>query len=134
MKGDLRKILSVVWKKNNLEIGYSGKYIRISVEKMAFDNKYDKLDIDVISEALNEDSCRCTKEARALAETINILDELSDLGYYTSLIYKKRKSLKIKVELGNNLYKFEVLDVDKHDYACFVRKLVKINKDLKKIV
>ena len=133
MKTDLKKILSMVWKRNGLKIGYMNKYIVISVDTMAFDNKNGDLDLDVIAEALDETPCRCTKEARALSETIKVLDDLTGIGYFTTLTYKKRKSLKIKAQLGGDSFEWEVLDVDKHDYSSFVRKLVKINKDMKKI-
>lgn len=134
MKGDLKKILSIIWKGRKLKIGYMNKYLVISVDEFKFDNKNGELDLEEISEMTGESPRRCTREARVFSETIHILDDLTEMGFHTSITYKKKKSLKIKVELGSDSYAYEVIDVDRHSYSCFISKLVKVNKDLKKIV
>lgn len=134
MKGDLKKILSIIWKGRKLKIGYIKGFINVVVDNQKFNNQSAEWNVDSISVALSESPVRATKEARALSETIKILDDLTELGYFTSMTYIKRDALIITIEDDGNRWTWEVLDVDKHNYSSFVRKLVDINKKMKKIV
>lgn len=130
MSGELKKILSMVYVKKDFKILYENKDITISFRDTA--TRLYNPSLEEAIEVLGETPTRCTKEARALAELVKLMDDLTGIGYVTAFKFEKKKRLELYVANVDNNYKSEILDVDLHSYGSFVTKLVKLKKDIKK--